>query len=107
MVINPSSSGSGGGSVELVTGQVLHSSSMGGSATIYYVNPDMTVADISSIDNDGESFEVVKGTILSVVFSIRGFMNISGGLSIITGVSGMEALTCYEVTADFTIEYAA
>ena len=107
MVINPSSSGSGGGSVELVTGQVLHSSSMGGSATIYYVNPDMTVADISSIDNDGESFEVVKGTILSVVFSSRGFMNISGGLSLITAADGLDVLNCYEVTADFTIEYTA
>ena len=107
MVINPSSSGSGGGSVELVTGQVLYSSSMGGSATIYYVNPDMTVADISLIDNDGESFEVVKGTILFAVYSIRGFMEVSGGLSMIASASDMEALTCYEVTADFTIEYAS
>lgn len=107
MIVNSQASGGsgGGGSVELVTGQVLQFGSMEGSATIYYVNPDMTVADISSIDNNGESFEVVKGTILFAVSLIGGIFAANGGLSVIAHVDSSEALTCYEVTANFAIAY--
>lgn len=88
---------SGGGSAEVVTGSIVANSPLGVEGTVYYVNGNGVLQQISSV---GE-ISVMKHSLIYVAQGPSGY-DVSSGATLVVNFTAVGSI--YQVTEDFRVK---